>query len=270
MKYHARMLRSLTLILPLIGHAQGRPPVTEEWSISAGAGLMVAPNYTGDNEYRLSAVPSIRISYGDRFSASVENGIRYTVINSEGFSAGPVIKYHFGRKEDGEKFMALGDDSDDLRGLGDVDGTAELGIFAAYRHEKISTKIELRQGLGGHEGFISDANLQYNNTLQMGDQRLIYAFGPTLRLTDGQYNDRFFGVNAAQSAASGLATYNADSASLSCGFSGKIIIPHTDNLSTLLLAQYTRLGNTIADSSLVTERGDPDQLMLGCFVSYQF
>lgn len=270
MKPQASLLVFPLLFLYSHSFAQGRPQPTEpEWSYSLGAGMITAPSYLGDNAYQLSIVPNLRVSFGDTFFASVGEGLGFAVVNENGFRAGPIIKYNFGRKEDGSKAMAFGDDTDDLRGLGDVDGTIEAGGFAQYRYEKITTKLELRQALGGHEGFVGEATMNYGATSEVNGQRLIYSAGPVLRVTDSQYNQSFFGVNTRQSAASGLAQYDANS-TVSFGLGGKIIIPHTPKLSTLVLANYSRLGKEIAHSSLVKERGNPNQFLFGCFVSFQF
>ena len=41
-----------------------------EWRITLGAGGVYAPAYEGDDAYRLSIVPNVEVSYGDRFDAS--------------------------------------------------------------------------------------------------------------------------------------------------------------------------------------------------------
>ncbi len=94
-------------VLALLGAAQPafaqEPPVEEGWRVNVGAGGLYAPSYDGDDDYRLSVLPSIQINYGDTFFASVENGVGYRWINGETFRAGPIARVQLSRKEDGEQ-----------------------------------------------------------------------------------------------------------------------------------------------------------------------
>lgn len=106
------------------------------WQFTVGPGAIYASTYLGDDEYQLRVVPNVSIKYADRFFASVGQGVGYNVIRSDGWRVGPIAKYAFGRDEDGSNtFAVLGDDTNDLVGLGDVDGTVELGGFVKYTRD---------------------------------------------------------------------------------------------------------------------------------------
>ena len=60
------------------------------WGLIVGAGALHSPTYEGDDESRLSILPNIQVSYGDRFFASVQEGIGYRVIKDPGIEAGPI------------------------------------------------------------------------------------------------------------------------------------------------------------------------------------
>lgn len=243
---------------------------TEGWSIAVSAGTILAPSYLGDDAYQLSAVPNVRVTYADRFFASVE-GVGYNVIKDQGWRVGPIVKYDFGRDEDGGNPLAIaGDDTDDLDGLGDVDGTVEVGAFVEYELAPFKAKIELRQGVNGHEGFIGEAEVKYGGSISAMDQMVFYSIGPEFTVVDPNYNETFFGIDAGQSAASGLDEFNADGGLLSYGLGGTLIVPVTDLVSTILFAQYNRLSGDAADSSLVKDRGSANQGTIGLFLSYQF
>ncbi len=265
MKKRSALLLLVTLTLPF--QAIGE----EGWSFSAGAGLIYTPTYYGDDESQLSAMPNFRVSYGERFYASLGEGIGYNLVNHKGFTAGPVMKYNFGRSEDGSNPFALtGEDSDDLRGLGDVDGAVELGVSLGYDHAPLRIKVEARHAVGGHEGFVGDASVHYADRTNIYGQSVIFAIGPELSYTDSNFNKAYFGVNRAQSAASGLAEYDADEATVSYGIGGNIMIPHNAHIATMAFARYSRLGATIADSSLILERGSEHQASFGVLVNYSF
>ena len=246
-------------------------PVKEGWSITVGSGAIYAPSYLGDDDYRLSAVPSIRFSYEDKFFASVQEGIGYNVFKDQNWRIGPIVRYDFGRDEDkGGAFNVGGSDTNDLLGLGDVDGTVELGSFIEYNLRPISAKLEVLRGLGGHEGLVANASLSFKAGARLMGKTVIYSLGPNIKIVDSDYNQTYFGVNATQSAASGLAQYNADAGILSYGFGGTAIIPMDENVSMVIFANYKRLGDEAADSSLVSQRGSANQGTMGLFVNYTF
>ena len=130
MKNHTRALGISTaiavILLPLVASAQERPqrpkPADQGWTVSAGGGVLVSPNYLGDDSYGVSTVPYIRVTYADKFEATVQDGARYNLVNNENFRAGPLATLDFGRNEDGSgAFRVIGDDTNDLIGLGDIE-----------------------------------------------------------------------------------------------------------------------------------------------------
>src|SRR5688572_13627398 len=128
-----RVLRSVITVLAMLGvggAASAQESQDDGWQITLGAGGLYAPSYEGDDNYQLSALPSVQVRYGDRFFASVENGVGHNWINTPTLRAGPIGRVRFSRDEDGDKTFAIaGDDTDDLQGLGDVDTSIELGGF---------------------------------------------------------------------------------------------------------------------------------------------
>ncbi len=240
------------------------------WSFAVSAGLVVSPSYLGADSYQLSAVPNLSITYDDRFFASLE-GVGYNIINSHGWRLGPIARYDFGRDEDGSNPLAIaGGDTDDLRGLGDVDGTVELGGFLEYSYEELSTRLELRQGVGGHEGLIGEVEVSYDDALTVFGREAYYSVGPELVFADKNYTSAYFDVNAEQSAASGLSQFDAGGGLLSVGIHASMAVPLVDDLSLIGFAGYDRLTGDAADSSLVRARGSANQVVGGVFLSYRF
>lgn len=258
------------IFLPFQAFAQSSDP-QKGWSFSIGAGTVLGPAFLGDDEYQLSAAPIVSVSYAGRVSLSPFDGLTANVVNQNGLRVGPLIRYDFGRDEDGDNpFLIAGDETDDLDGLGDVDGTVELGGFIEYELDAFTANIKLRQGVNGHEGFIGEAGLEYGGFVQALNQTFIYAIGPEITFVDSNYNDTFFGVDAGQSAASGLDEFDADGGLQSYGVGGRLIVPFASGVSAVLFAGYTRLAGDAADSSLVQDRGSEDQANVGLFLNYTF
>ena len=245
------------------------------WQADVGAGAIYAPAFQGSNDYQFMAVPNIAVKYKDQFFASVQDGIGYNAIRADGWRAGPLVKYNFGRQEDGENpFRVAGNKTNALRGLGDVDGTLELGGFVEYSWREWSAKVEARQGVGGHESFVSDLSANYTTDIHKAfyteGPPFILSVGPRVTLVGDDFNQTYYGVDAGQSVRSGLVQYKADGGLLSYGVGAAAILPITDKVSTTLIAGYDRLSGDAADSPLVQQRGSEDQVTVGLFVSYTF
>lgn len=243
-----------------LGAAAQQPP-EQDWAFTVGVAGFYAPEFLGSKDYAFSAAPDLRVEYRDRFFASLFDGVGYNIVNTEGWRIGPIAKYAFGRDES---------DHVALRGLGDVDGTVELGGFAEYEFEPFSVKLEIRQGLGGHEGLLGEVGLSYSNSIETFGTPLSFSVGPRLSFGNDDYTNAFFGVTAAQSARSGLAQYKADSGLLSYGIAGSVMMPITDSVSAGAFAGYDRLGEEAADSPLVRQHGSENQVIIGLGLSYQF
>lgn len=241
--------------------ARAQERAETDWTFTIGAAGLYTPDFLGSKDYSAVPVPDLKVEYKDDFFASVFDGVGYNVINSDGWRAGPVVKYAFGRDED---------DNSALRGLGDVDGTVELGGFIEYELEPFSAKLELRQGVNGHEGLIGEVGLSYSNAVDLFGPPIFFSFGPRLSFGDETYNNAFFGINGSQSARSGLSRYEAESGLVSYGIGGFAMMPVTDSISISVFGGYDRLGSQAADSPLVSERGSENQLMVGFGISYQF
>lgn len=270
------MMRDAMVCLALWGAAgtalaQERPDQSEEgWRVTIGAGALYAPTYEGDDDYRLSLLPNVQVQYGERFSASVQDGVSYRWINTERWRAGPIGRVKFSRNEDGDQAFAIsGEDTDDLQGLGDVDTSIELGGFIERDWGAFTTGLELRQAVSGHDGLVADLNARWTGRSSIGSFPLIWSLGPRARIVDDQYVSAYFGVDAAQSLSSGLPQYEAAGGLYSYGLGASLIAPldRQNRWSAVLVAGYDRLTGDAADSPLVRERGSPNQASIGLFVA---
>ncbi len=249
------------------GPPQGGP----NWSAQVGGGALFAPSFVGDDNYQLFLLPSIRASYGERLTVGVPDGLKYDIIRTKRLRIGPNVRPSFGRNEDGRQpFSIAGAANDDLLGLGDVDPAVEVGGYAEYRFGKAALGANVTKALGGHDGVIADVTLRYNNRKMLGCKPLFYSVGPSVRLVDQTFHQSFYGVTAAQSAASGLAVYEPEGGLNSYGLSAAAIYPIRNRVSATVLAGYDRLAGEVAESSLVSERGARDQANLGLFLTYRF
>jgi outer membrane protein len=263
MKFVAALIGALAV-------AGGASAQENEWRVTMGAGGIFAPAYEGDDDYRLSLVPNIEVRYGERFTASVQNGARYRVVDAPVWRLGPIARIKFSRDEDGaQAFAVSGEDSDDLRGLGDVDASLELGVFADYVLGAVTLSAEARQAVSGHESWVADLGASWSGRSRAFSRDIMWSAGPRVRLVGDGYNEAYFGVTASQAVASGLPLYEAAGGLYSYGFGASAVAPlSSDGRWALVgLASYDRLTGDAGDSPLVRERGSADQATLGLVLS---
>ena len=75
---------------------------------------------------------------------------------------------------------------------------------------------------------------------------------------------------SAQSAASGLSVYDPGGGLRAVGVGGAVTWKTTDRITTSLFGEYAQLQGPAAASSLVKERGSPNQFLLGVSGTYRF
>lgn len=237
------------------------------WSVTVGVAPVLSPAWQGSRDMVLSVFPDLRVSYGDRFFASIPEGLGWNALNQDGWKAGPVAKLRFGRDEDrGGSVFRIAGGSDALVGLGNVDAAAEIGGFLEKRLGSWRARMEVLRGFGGHEGVVAEGSVAY----QMRSGRTIVNAGPRLTLASKDFVNTYFGVDAVQAQRSGLPIYTANGGLLSYGVGGSAIRPLGRRSALTLFTGLDRLGDAAGKSSLVRERGRRTQFTIGLGYGFRF
>ena len=240
--------------------ADGKPntPPTG-WSFVLGAGGLYAPDYEGSDDYEARGLPYVRVQYADWLSLSVPEGLKLSLVNADGFRAGVLAGYRFDR-----------DASDNvaLAGWGDIDGTAELGAFAEYKFDAIRLAVDLRQGLSDDTGLQATASARYET--RVAGARV--SIGPQVTWVDDNYSQTYFGITAAQAAAStlGYAPYESSGGVKSYGLGASAMVPLDDQWSLTAITSVNQLTGDAADSPIVAAEGADTQFTVGLFAGYRF
>lgn len=237
------------------------PGVTD---LRLGVGPALIPKYEGDNNTRLIAAPVLSARYKDIIALDGTQ-VRVNLLDlrqspaPHPLSAGPMMKLDFGRQESNSR---------DLRGLGDVGTSFEMGGFVNYNIGPGRLRATIRQDIAdGHRGAIGtvDAGLIVYRTT-----KLIVAAQTGVTWASGHYMQSYFGITPLQSARSGLPIYHPGSGlkswSITAGGEYQLI----QQWSLGMKVDYSRLMNGAANSPLVTQRGSPNQFSAGTFVIYSF
>lgn len=231
-----------------------------DWYLTVGASGIVAPNFEGGKKYLFSASPMISLGKAGnpvRFSSRNDN-ISLGLFDNGAVRAGVAGKFLWGRDND----------DDALRGLDPVRWGGEIGGFAEfYPTDWLRVRGEVRQGIRSHHGVVVDvaADAFYDVTPEIR-----VSGGPRVSFASASYFDAYYGVNAAESVASGLAAYDPGGGVKSAGVGGAITWKVSDPITTSLFGEYSRLVGPAAGSSLVKQRGDKDQFMFGLSATYRF
>jgi MipA family protein len=214
--------------------------------LQVGGAVTVGPKYEGSKEYEVRGFPIIAPAGtpGAEDSGFVQfrgiDDIRFRALHSNGFEFGPLAGYRFGRDED---------DADRLTGLGDVDGGVVVGGYAAYDFGFLKPFLSYHHQVTGDDS---------GGLIRFGaEKRWMIASGAALTAVAGasyasdDYMDAYFTVTATQSAASGLAAYDADAGLKDVYLSLGADIPLTDVWSLKLGAKYAHLLGDTRDSPIV-------------------
>lgn len=165
------------------------------WKGSVGGGLAIVPRYEGASSHRVHFLPLLDAEAG-RFFLSTMRGIGVNLSNHPGIRFGPRITYSRGRKQ---SYDAR------LDGMGDISATGQLGFFLNARSVSWYTTDDIRSD--GH-GTRLEFEGGYEARTYPPDRVRI---GAKFSWADARYMQTFFGVDAVQSASSGLPEYRAGS-----------------------------------------------------------
>ncbi|QEW19546.1 MltA-interacting protein MipA [Marinibacterium anthonyi] len=223
-----------------------------EWQGLAAMGLRLQPEFEGSRDYETQVVPFISLDYG-RVSLG-RDGLALTAFRASGATMSFTLSY------DGDR-----DGSDlDVPGFDDIDKAIRLGLVGSYVTPVGRLYASLQHYTSETNG--TSATLGLSRRLPVTN-RLSLTADLSASFSDDKYMQGYFGVDAAQSAASGLAQYDADAGfrrvQLGLGATYKL----SENLRLGGLVSLSQLGGDARNSPIVQEeRGVTSMIYMG----YQF
>ncbi|WP_025560592.1 MipA/OmpV family protein [Sphingomonas sp. UNC305MFCol5.2] len=221
--------------------------------ISIGIGGAYMPAYQGAKKYRFQPLPAIDIQF-DRFFVNFQDGIGANLFDSESVTVGvgltPAVGYRAKDAPPGIGKLSLG--------LG-ARGFVKLRQFG-FEATLGTTKIFA----GSTKGFLVDASLSHP---VMISEKL--TLNPSIGTTygDRKHNNRYFGVTAQQSLASGLPQFRAGSGFIDAKADLGLQYRLTDRIGVGVVGGVTRLLGDVKDSPIVKRKTQPYGI---AFVSYNF
>src|SRR5882757_251858 len=225
-----------------------------DWHVVLGGGAIITPKYEGSNEFKVMPVPFISATFLDTVTID-PTGANIAIYEQGPFEFSARLGYDMGRKED---------DSDHLRGLGDVDMGAIVGGRAAMKFGPAEIFAQLDKTIGGSDGLEGTIGIEVTQPLS---QSLVVGAGASVVFADEKYMQAYFGVTPEQSARSGLARYDAGAGLKRADFSISATYMLNQNWMVRGQAGVGILVGDAADSPVVVDKVQPSGMLL---VGYRF
>lgn len=242
-----------------------------DWEIRIGAGARYVAKYEGSDEMKARALPLVDISWKDLVFLNPRSGLGVHVYDEGGLTVSASVGYVFARDAS---------DSSALRGMGDIDETAAANLTLKYDLGLLTPYASVSRHLGGSEGTLVKAGVgaiaplallsggvKPQETGDEGPKGPVLKFGVSATWADDNYMESYFGVNPAQSSASGHPRYSPESGFKSVDLEAGVIWLLAENWAVKAQVGYSRLLGDAKDSPIVRDDG---RLSGGLFLSYRF
>lgn len=225
-----------------------------EWHVVAGGGAMIEPEYEGSDKFKVTPVPFVSATLFDTLTID-PTGATLAVVERDAFELSARLGYELGRQED---------DSDHLRGMGDIDFGATVGAKAAVQLGPVELFALVDKTIGGSEGLVGRVGLE---VAQPVSERLVLGASASAVVADENHMQAYFGVSAEQATRSGLARFDAGAGLKRADFSLSVTYSINQNWIVRGEAQLGVLLGDAADSPVVLEKLQPSAMLL---VGYKF
>ena len=230
--------------------------VRDDWFVRIGVLGGYTPDYLGADRYEPGYSPTAKIVWRDLLFLN-DRSLGVNLYRNDYLAVGALARYTGGR----------GDNDEELRGLGEISRTLTAGGFVNARYQGIRFKAEVRHDILGEEQGTMVTTALGAKLPWRAPLLSVYVSGTWV---DSTYMTTFFGITPVQSFNSGLRRYDAGagfrdvSVSLSSGYQ------FDEHWQLSGQMQYRRLVGDAADSPIVSDEGNRDQLVAGLRLSYTF
>lgn len=249
---------------------EAAPPAASSSSgpllITLGSNAVYGPRFEGAKRYDVGPWPIISWrNQGDKEWLDMPtDGLDYALIETDKFRMGPVGYWRWQRDAGASPrgFAQVG------RGSRSIDLSLEAGGFAEYWPvEWLRTRLEVRESIVGASGLVAVAS---SDLVWKPDKQWTLAAGPRVSFGDRRFMTSYYGVDATQSATSGLPTYSAHAGIRSYGAGMLIRNKLSETWMVQGFADYQHLTGSAGDSPVINQRGTPEQFLVGLGFSYTF
>ncbi|WP_066656545.1 MULTISPECIES: MipA/OmpV family protein [unclassified Sphingomonas] len=259
MLYRFAPLALIAIAIPAAAQEQAAEPKREPMRTRVYIGPQLSPKTPGANHLSFGPFFDVSRARGDdpfEFEAPDES-FGFPVVEVGGVELGPALGFRGKRKA-----------ADIGVPLHEVGFSFEIGGFAqTYLAKNIRVRAEARQAVSGHDGLVGEVSADY--ILRDGDKWL-FSLGPRVTLADGKYHRAWYGITAADSAASGLAQFHPDGGVEGAGLAAGYLRQLNKRIGLSAYARYDHLIGDAGRSPYVRAAGSRSQPSVGFALSYTF
>ncbi|WP_319531812.1 MipA/OmpV family protein [uncultured Cohaesibacter sp.] len=225
---------------------QSYKPTENDWNIAVGAGVMYAPKYEGSDNFGAIPIPDISVEYKDGlFFANAFDGIGSYFLQGEQYKVGASIGFDLGRREK--------DDKKNLRGMGNIEMSPTANLMGEYKFGPVQLSGKISRG---SEDYGTTGEFDVGTMVPVTEKLMLMgSVGATV--ADDAHMKSFFGVSAAQSAASGYSKYDAGAGVKSVGVALGAFYSLSDHWDAKLLVKADHLLGDAADSPITKQEFQP-------------
>ncbi len=235
-----------------------------EWTLGLGAG--VAPDYQGSENYELVPLWNIRANnlYDPNTYVQVLGPkLRSNFLANDNFRLGLSGQY-VAKRDDVENSQ--------VDRLKSTDDGFMLGALLGYDFKLSGNRVlgfefDPRWDVSDEIGGLFTLRSHYTAPFA-GSWRFHGGVSGTYATED--YMDEYFSISAADSARSGLSTFNADEGFKDVVLDASLTYQFAGNWSATGSLKYTRLLGDAEDSPVTDDNGDANQLFGGLLINYTF
>ena len=236
-------LAAAAIAIPSLAQAQTQPYVSQgkssDWTLDVGAGAVFGFTPGGSKANQVNAIPWVSYNWHDRFYANVLEGVGYNVIKNDLWRVGVQIRPNY-------------------TGASAIDGL-KLPGFSADLTGYVYRRIGYNFSIGGR--LMHDVSGQTDGTaawLSVGHQDItpIGLLQTTVytRIADRRSNQAYYGIDAQQSAQSGLPMYTLGAGAQNAGVALLMLSPVTKHYAIGSFLNVERALGDVADSPLIQDR----------------
>lgn len=251
----------LALALPAMAAAQSDDDGNDKPRriVRVGLGAQLVPDHPGADGMKLSPIVNIDLKReGDTFDFEApDQSFSLAIVTGGGFSFGPAANFESSRRP--SRFPVP---------IPKVSTTFEAGGFIQQRlSDSFRVRAEVRKGLGGHDGWVSQLAADF---VARDEDNYVFSIGPRVSWADGRYHRAYFGVTPAVATASGLPAFNPDGGIKGVGGVASLHHQLGSRVGIFGYGGYERLVGDAGRSPIVRTYGSRDQFSAGLGLSFQF
>ena len=273
MKILGTMWRSLCLSgvfvlgVASFSYAQDIPvPANDGVDNLLGGVVAMVPDYEGSDDYTFAIAPLAKFKYDkNRYFMLLANKLYWNMLNGTEWELGLKGVYRLGRDDDIDDSV--------VKLMSEIDDSLELGAFIGWKktfnndpRHRFSATLGMTQDVSdGHDGYVVDASVVYWRPVA---RPFDLGFRGGVSYASDDYMSTYFGVSAADAAASGLSTFKAGSGMKDVSLSLMGVFHFSKKWHMGGGISYKKMLNDASDSPVVDNRGSDSQYTVGLSLLY--